>query len=66
MSEGKRLIERSRLHRLRDHLDWKESITDLSAAYRQDAQSAPRYQMTPLDNKKKNKFGLSKFKFGRK
>ncbi|GAB5588755.1 54S ribosomal protein L2 mitochondrial [Umbelopsis nana] len=61
-----RLRERNLGHRLRDHSDWDESVTDLSAAYRADAQSAPRYQMKPLNKQKKNKFGFSKFKFGRK
>lgn len=61
-----RLRERKLGHRLRDHSDWDDSVRDLTAAYREDAESAPRYQMKPLNQqKKKNKFGLPKFKFGR-
>ncbi|KAI9286108.1 hypothetical protein BC943DRAFT_322546 [Umbelopsis sp. AD052] len=61
-----RLRERKLGHRLRDHSDWDDSVRDLSAAYREDNESAPRYQMKPLSQqKKKSKFALPKFKFGR-
>ncbi|KAH8550192.1 hypothetical protein BGW37DRAFT_521419 [Umbelopsis sp. PMI_123] len=65
-SYSTRLRERKLGHRLRDHSDWDDSVRDLTATYRDDVESAPRYQMKPLNQqKKKNKFGLPKFKLGR-
>ncbi|KAJ2958325.1 hypothetical protein NQZ79_g6066 [Umbelopsis isabellina] len=62
----RRLRERQLGHRLRDHSDWDESVMDLTNAYREDARNAPRYQMTPLNQKKSSKFKFPKMNFGRK